>query len=235
MLKLNFKIYYGLKNVSPFLSKYNVNGYLRNPRSKVHNIFVNPQTFFTTTKSKNVLHKESEVKDAGKEEKILEHGHEKHTKGFYHHVDEHHGDPRGHLHPDGTRKSEYDCDEYHWDDYWSGVPKQNIVIVNGQKMIKGEETKPFEVLFNVSQHNIPFWPRSRLNIWGKHNMVLKMEFLFFWIPTLIIFSIAIPCYTMLYMIDEVVHTTMTVKVIGRQWYWVYEVESPPDDDEDEDE
>lgn len=98
-------------------------------------------------------------------------------------------------------------------------------------MIKGEETKPMEYLFNVSQQNIPFWSRTRLNVWGNHNLVLKVEFLFFWIPTLIIFSIAIPCFTMLYMLDEIVHTTMTVKVIGRQWYWIYEVESPPEDEE----
>eukprot|EP00409_Alexandrium_fundyense_P007360 CAMPEP_0195049598 /NCGR_PEP_ID=MMETSP0347-20130606/58693_1 /TAXON_ID=2932 /ORGANISM="Alexandrium fundyense, Strain CCMP1719" /LENGTH=58 /DNA_ID=CAMNT_0040078363 /DNA_START=7 /DNA_END=181 /DNA_ORIENTATION=+ len=28
---------------------------------------------------------------------------------------------------------------------------------------------------------------------------------------------------------------MTVKVTGRQWYWVYEVESPTDDGDEDDE
>lgn len=192
-------------------------------------------SFMFATEAKNVKNQAaSELKN--KEKKHVEsaaHGH--HTKGFYHHIDDHHGDPRSHLTEEGTRKPSYDFDGYHWEDYWSGVPKQNIVIVNSQKMIKGEETKPFEYLFNVSQHNIPFWARTRLNVWGNYDMILKIEFLFFWIPTLIILSIAVPCYTMLYMLDEIVHTTMTVKVIGRQWYWIYEVESPPEDeDEDED-
>lgn len=35
------------------------------------------------------------------------------------------------------------------------------------------------------------------------------------------------------MIDELAYTSMTVKVIGRQWYWVYEVESPTDTNDDD--
>lgn len=103
-------------------------------------------------------------------------------------------------------------------------------MVNGQKMIKGVETRPLEQLFCVSQANMPFWPRTRLNFWGNYPLVLKAEFLFFWCPTLIIWSLCIPIFTLLYIQDEAIYTTMTVKVIGRQWYWVYEVESPPADD-----
>lgn len=50
-----------------------------------------------------------------------------------------------------------------------------------------------------------------------------------------IFSLPVPTYCLAYMIDELAYTSMTVKVIGRQWYWVYEVETPTDDDEEEDE
>ncbi|GAW81640.1 cytochrome c oxidase subunit 2a [Plasmodium gonderi] len=222
MFKLNTKLCYGLRNVNHLIGNYKV-GYI-----KPQFIGVIPLKCkeYATVKKDAAGKKINDVKGQG-------HDHEGHTKGLYHHVEHHHGNPRDHLDEDGVRKTEYDFDNFHWDDYWLNTPKQNIVIVNGQKMIKGEETKPLEYLFNVSQKNIPFWSRTRLNVWGNYNMVLKVEFLFFWIPTLIIFSIAIPCFTMLYMLDEIVHTTMTVKVIGRQWYWIYEVESPPEDDDDD--
>jgi len=42
----------------------------------------------------------------------------------------------------------------------------------------------------------------------------------------------IPSFAMLYAAEEPVNTTYTVKVTGRQWYWVYEVESPPEEEED---
>eukprot|EP00438_Fugacium_kawagutii_P002007 Skav208924 [mRNA] locus=scaffold787:126124:126809:+ [translate_table: standard] len=41
-------------------------------------------------------------------------------------------------------------------------------------------------------------------------------------------------FTTIYALEEIVATTMTVKVTGRQWYWVYEVESPTDDGDEED-
>ncbi|CAI7721240.1 cytochrome c oxidase subunit 2, putative [Plasmodium vivax] len=222
MFKLNYKLCNGLRNV------YHFTGTQKRSHIKPQFVGIIPLKCkkFATGKKNAASDKANEVKDHG-------HDHEGHAKGLYHHVEHHHGNPRDHLDQDGVRKPEYDFDNFHWDDYWLHTPKQNIVIVNGQKMIKGEETKPMEYLFNVSQKNIPFWSRTRLNVWGNYNMVLKVEFLFFWIPTLIIFSIAIPCFTMLYMLDEIVHTTMTVKVIGRQWYWIYEVESPPEDDDDE--
>ncbi|KAK2197081.1 bifunctional Cytochrome C oxidase subunit II [Babesia duncani] len=147
--------------------------------------------------------------------------------GMYNIVREQHGDPRGHLQNDGRFRERYATDNFHWYDAYTDVPKQQHTIVNGELMIKGVETRPMEQLFGVEQTNIPFTPRRRLNLWGNHSVLLGAEFCFFWIPTLIIFSLAIPCYTMLYMMDEAVDTSMTVKVIGHQWYWVYEVESPP--------
>jgi len=44
------------------------------------------------------------------------------------------------------------------------------------------------------------------------------------IPTLIVLSIAVPSLTLIYSMDQ--HTDrpgLTVKVIGRQWYWSYEM------------
>jgi len=64
-------------------------------------------------------------------------------------------------------------------------------------------------------------------------LLMKAEYCFFYIPTLIIFGMVLPAFVMIYASDEAVFATMTVKVTGRQWYWVYEVESPTDNDEDD--
>ena len=34
--------------------------------------------------------------------------------------------------------------------------------------------------------------------------------------------IAIPSFALLYSLDEVINPSMTLKVIGHQWYWSYE-------------
>ncbi|EDO05669.1 putative cytochrome c oxidase subunit 2a [Babesia bovis T2Bo] len=147
--------------------------------------------------------------------------------GMYNFVRHQHGDPRGHLQSDGRYRPSYAADSFHWFDAYTDVPKQQFTIVNGETMIVGKETRPMEELFGVEQTNIPFYARRRVKVWGNHNLILTAEFCFFWIPTLIIMGLAVPCYTMIYMMDEAVSTSMTVKVIGHQWYWVYEVESPP--------
>jgi cytochrome c oxidase subunit 2 len=41
-------------------------------------------------------------------------------------------------------------------------------------------------------------------------------------PALILIAIAFPSFKLLYMLDEVISPTMTIKVAGHQWYWSYE-------------
>jgi len=41
-------------------------------------------------------------------------------------------------------------------------------------------------------------------------------------PALILVAIAFPSFQLLYMIDEVISPSITVKVVGHQWYWSYE-------------
>lgn len=38
-------------------------------------------------------------------------------------------------------------------------------------------------------------------------------------PALILIAIAFPSFTLLYLMDEVISPTLTIKVIGHQWYW----------------
>lgn len=46
------------------------------------------------------------------------------------------------------------------------------------------------------------------------------------IPALILIIIAIPSFSLIYSIDELVQPVLTVKVIGHQWYWSYEFLNP---------
>jgi cytochrome c oxidase subunit 2 len=43
------------------------------------------------------------------------------------------------------------------------------------------------------------------------------------IPALILIIIAIPSFSLLYSIDEVIEPLFTFKAIGHQWYWTYEL------------
>lgn len=42
------------------------------------------------------------------------------------------------------------------------------------------------------------------------------------IPAVILMIIAVPSFGLLYSVDEVVDPSLTVKVVGHQWYWSYE-------------
>lgn len=49
-----------------------------------------------------------------------------------------------------------------------------------------------------------------------------MEVVWTAVPVLILVIIAIPSFKLLYYMDDLPETEMTVKAIGRQWYWTYE-------------
>jgi cytochrome c oxidase subunit 2 len=41
-------------------------------------------------------------------------------------------------------------------------------------------------------------------------------------PALILLVIAVPSFTLLYSVDEIVEPAVTLKAVGHQWYWSYE-------------
>lgn len=41
-------------------------------------------------------------------------------------------------------------------------------------------------------------------------------------PALVLVAIAFPSFKLLYLLDEVISPSMTIKVVGHQWYWSYE-------------
>ncbi len=46
------------------------------------------------------------------------------------------------------------------------------------------------------------------------------------VPAIILVFIAIPSFSLLYSVDEILEPLFTVKVIGHQWYWSYEFLDP---------
>jgi cytochrome c oxidase subunit 2 len=43
------------------------------------------------------------------------------------------------------------------------------------------------------------------------------------IPALILLSLASPSFTLLYNLDEIPNPELTLKILGHQWYWSYEI------------
>lgn len=41
-------------------------------------------------------------------------------------------------------------------------------------------------------------------------------------PAIILMLIAVPSFSLLYILDEVISPSMTIKAVGHQWYWSYE-------------
>jgi cytochrome c oxidase subunit 2 len=49
-----------------------------------------------------------------------------------------------------------------------------------------------------------------------------IEFIWTVMPAFILIAIAFPSFKLLYLMDEVVDPSITIKAIGHQWYWSYE-------------
>jgi len=50
-----------------------------------------------------------------------------------------------------------------------------------------------------------------------------LEIIWTIIPAVILLIISIPSFSLLYSLDEVIDPSITVKIIGHQWYWTYEM------------
>ncbi|RKO92670.1 Cupredoxin, partial [Blyttiomyces helicus] len=49
-----------------------------------------------------------------------------------------------------------------------------------------------------------------------------LEFVWTVTPALILWAIGLPSLKMLYMMDEILEASVSVKVMGNQWYWTYD-------------
>lgn len=124
-------------------------------------------------------------------------------------------------------------DHKHRDPY---VIPQDLVKERGRTWVKGVENTQamYEDAWGVrsAPGTLPYLHRNRMNVYGNYGLVMKMEFFFFYMPLIITLGFIMPVFTVCFAVDEPVYTTMTVKITGRQWYWVYEIESPPEEDEE---
>jgi cytochrome c oxidase subunit 2 len=50
-----------------------------------------------------------------------------------------------------------------------------------------------------------------------------LEIIWTIIPALILLLIAIPSFSLLYSLDELIDPSLTIKIVGHQWYWSYEL------------
>lgn len=68
-------------------------------------------------------------------------------------------------------------------------------------------------------------PYALINQGYKINHGTTIEIIWTIIPSLILIVIAVPSFVLLYSMDEVVidNVSLTMKVIGHQWYWSYQV------------
>nr|YP_009710620.1 cytochrome c oxidase subunit 2 [Amanita brunnescens]QFZ98569.1 cytochrome c oxidase subunit 2 [Amanita brunnescens] len=73
----------------------------------------------------------------------------------------------------------------------------------------------FSVVYNYSSTKNPITHK-----YLTHGTVLELIWTI--TPAIILIAIAFPSFRLLYLMDEVISPTLTIKVVGHQWYWSYE-------------
>ena len=58
---------------------------------------------------------------------------------------------------------------------------------------------------------------------SKFNHNNQLEIIWTSIPALVLLSLASPSFSLLYSLDEISNPELTLKVLGHQWYWSYEI------------
>jgi heme/copper-type cytochrome/quinol oxidase subunit 2 len=82
------------------------------------------------------------------------------------------------------------------------------IILNESTIVLNNEIKKF------------FQIKRLYNVRFDHHTVL--ETIWIVVPSLILLSIAVPSFTLLYAMDIIPEHDFSIKVIGHQWYWSYE-------------
>lgn len=66
------------------------------------------------------------------------------------------------------------------------------------------------------------YSESKNRVLQKFTHFSALEFVWTVIPAVILLFISIPSFALLYSLDELIEPSLTLKVIGHQWYWSYE-------------
>lgn len=73
----------------------------------------------------------------------------------------------------------------------------------------------FSIIFSYNHNKNPIAHK-----YLTHGTVLELVWTI--TPALILIAIAFPSFRLLYLLDEVISPTLTIKIVGHQWYWSYE-------------
>jgi len=150
------------------------------------------------------------------------------------------GHGREHLRPSGGLIDVEDLPSEFWHEptQWEHNvgPPSKTVFERGQWWVKGYEKNhhlPNNFPYLGDHKDVPYFPRVKWTLYGNYDYLMNIEHLFFYIPAFLVLSVCMPGFACIYAMDESVDCDMVVKIVGRQWYWVYEVESPTGDDPEE--
>jgi len=80
----------------------------------------------------------------------------------------------------------------------------------------------FGVLWLLSSVITNFHSNKSTIVYKYANHGTLIELIWTITPALVLIAIAFPSFKLLYLMDEVISPSMTIKVAGHQWYWSYE-------------
>jgi len=115
----------------------------------------------------------------------------------------------------------------------------DITSVNFEKFLKlfpaykyYSPAKRIAVPFLVFKHLESRLFRSRLKLSVSNKLYTfihdtKIETIWTVLPIIIVLSIAVPSFILLYALDAALDSVVVIKAIGHQWYWNYECEFSP--------
>lgn len=73
------------------------------------------------------------------------------------------------------------------------------------------------------------------NSWKTPTSVVHgatIEIIWTLIPAFLLIIIAVPSFSLLYSVDEIINPTITVKIVGNQWYWNQQYSDQENDEKD---
>ena len=88
----------------------------------------------------------------------------------------------------------------------------------------------FGVLWVLSSVIVNFNSNKSQLVYKYANHGTLIELVWTITPAFILIAIAFPSFKLLYLMDEVISPSMTIKVVGHQWYWSYEYSDFVNDD-----
>jgi len=94
-----------------------------------------------------------------------------------------------------------------------------VIILIFVSFLLGSILYRSRISFDQKRSRIPVYQYQ--NAHGiTHNTTLEIVWTI--IPTLVLLLIATPSFALIYALDEIVEPELTIRVVGRQWYWTYE-------------